>query len=203
MKNFYKLAAFCITILMFTTACTSTNPTSTEPNGTENSTVEDMQVSADSILDDQLFGEAVATNDLSKCEKISENSKAEECTKTLNANLLTTDAQKALDEDICDEIELDRYKENCVATVKSAKTEAENAAMLEKTYQKDRDLAQAAYDQQDPTICKDLSDESLVASCEFNTVIDAAQANGDSQLCDVISDEFFANECKAQVAGQS
>lgn len=157
---------------------------------------ETPEVTADTLLDDQLFAEAAINNNLTRCAQISVESKAEECEDMVNANLITLQAVATTDASMCEDIELERYKENCESQV-GTKIEAEQEAeRMQAEMESSMKLSLEAYESQDVSMCEQLEDESLKYSCVYDIVANQALEQNDASLCEEIGDEEYVNDCE-------
>ena len=171
-----------ILILLFlATACLNS-----EPPVAEQANLSDSDIA----LDNTLFEEATSSNDLEKCEKILEEPKKVEWKKVVNSYLLTNQAINNLDSALCDQIQLERYKENCESEV-NAKIE------VSQKDQKKLETEQRAYDENNIDICDELEGEKEAAICKFNIIIDEAIIQKDSSLCDKIGYPEYVENCKS------
>lgn len=146
-------------------------------------------LSADSILDNQIYQGALYAKDGSKCADISDAGTAEECKNVIESLILMDEASLTLDKSLCNKIKLKRYEEECEKTVKSALDRKEDE---EKMYK----LSQEASDKNDANICDGIKDEGVKYSCRYNVLANKAIAENDPAYCDEIGDETSTRECK-------
>lgn len=190
-----KLISFIfLTLLIFAAGCSATDEKiqqTGEPTKVSDILGDDMSDTANAILDQDLYDEAVRARDIAMCKTILDKARATECTTIIN-NLNTTDeAVAAIDRTICNKIKLERYKENCVNQVNGAI----DARTEEEALRKNEDVAQKAADAKDASLCDSLS-ESYKYSCRAQVIMNQVLETGDISLCDEIGEETFTKTCK-------
>lgn len=187
MKKFIPLAF----VLVVFAACSSGN------SDTKIETSADTTINADTVLDDQLFSQATGQNNLEKCKQISNPTRQDECKMVVEALTVTAEAVKALDVSLCQDIEDERYKENCESSVEDAITEEENyknkLAEASKAEEARAEIEIKAMEKGDYEICNQIEDEGQKASCKFNVI----SASGNISLCDEIGDPDLIEFCKS------
>lgn len=163
-----------------------------------------QEVNADTVLDNRLYNEAIGGLNLDKCDQISDTVRAGECKKVVESLSLKKKAVENLDKLICENIELDRYKEDCESTVDGLidKAEVEKEALKKAEEMRERmlEIEEEAYKGGDASLCDDIEDENKKYSCKFNVVIDKAVEEKDSSLCEEIGHETYIQECKSMIA---
>jgi hypothetical protein len=148
----------------------------------------DAEVNADSVLDDQLYRSATASNNLEKCEKIIGERQKEECGNVVNANLLTIKAIGEMDSSVCDDINLERYKENCV----------EKAEEMKETQNLDENkitMTEKAIEEQDVSYCDEISDTNYKSECLYNFYMSEEYVKTDSSVCESIENNTIKELC--------
>jgi len=153
------------------------------------------EISADSILDNQIFKQAVNSNDPKGCANILDEKKKEECANVINDTLLTQKAIEDMDEDTCDGIKLERYKDQCMENVKAKLALKEEKEQIEKKAIEDMGKSQEATDKGDYTICDEVGDESVRNTCKLNILVNKAIAEKNISLCEQIGVEQYIQEC--------
>ena len=143
---------------------------------------------ADSMLDDQIFQSSTTAGNLEGCNKILDDAKKQECTDIIESNLKTSEAINKGDKELCEDIKLDRYKENCFSSIDD-KVESENQDSERLSVQ------QEAYDKKDYSICDEISDTNQKASCKFDVISQLPKKA--PSLCEQIDEEMLVNKCKA------
>lgn len=196
MKKF-TLSIALLTISLFTlTACFGSTE---EPVATPQAT----EVNADTLLDNQIYQSAVGQNDAKACAQIKKDLKKDECVMVVEANLLTKQALEKMDADLCDGIEIERYKENCVTQVttteeKAKEIEDKNAQLTEQTKTDDK-YAVEARKNKDTTTCDKIVDSNIKTACKTSVTIDRATEKKDRKICESLSNPSQIETCKEMV----
>jgi proteasome lid subunit RPN8/RPN11 len=154
------------------------------------------EVNADTILDNQIYEQAVGSNDLETCDRILGETKKEECKDVVNAAVLTQKALEEMDDDVCDGIKLDRYKENCEALIADEENRLELAEKEAKASEEMLAIEQEAVDKGDYKICDKIEDQNKVYICRFNVIANKAISANDKTLCKEIGEENLIKECE-------
>lgn len=192
MKKFIPLA-FALVVF---SACSSGGDQASEP----------VTINADTVLDDQMFSSATTSKNLEKCGQISNADRQDECKMVVESLLTTDEAVAELDSSLCEDIEDERYRENCVSNVEEiiADKEAQEKAAQEAAKKEEERVAieSEAITEGDADICNDIEDENQKYSCRYNVLANQAAQKNDPSLCDEIGDESFVEECK-KAASQS
>lgn len=147
------------------------------------------QTKADEVLDTELFNQAISEKNLMGCALLQHSERNEECKNIVNGLLFTEQAVAKMDKKLCDQIELERYKENCETQVNS-KLELKNADA------KRLSIEQEAADKKNANICDQINDENQKASCKYNILTDLAITKKDPSLCEGIGPEDMIEKCK-------
>jgi len=158
-------------------------------------------VSADTILDQQIYQRAIDSKDAKACDTIKDEAVKNECEDVVNALVLTDEAVAELDDDFCGDIKLERYEEECENRVQLlieqevlAKKQAEQ---MQKQDEENASIAKEAYEKQDFTICDKMEDQNQKYTCRFNVLTDLAKSKQDITYCDKIEKESYIEECKS------
>lgn len=146
------------------------------------------EVSADTILDNKLFEDAVASNNAAICDKIKSATKKEECKTVLASFDLMARAEESKDKSLCSQIKLERYRTTC-------ENEIETLIITEKSANERLEVEQEAVDKQDPSICNKIIDQNQKASCKFNAIVDKASQKNDKLLCNLIEHSGLIEQC--------
>lgn len=161
-----------------------------------------LQISADSLLDNQIYENAVSSKDTISCEKIWDESKKEECKSVVAALALTDKAVIEMDDNYCGDIEIERYKENCEDLVEQKMDEQAAAAKEEEKNIGMTEIAQEAMDQQDLSICEEIEDENIMYSCKKNIIINQVIKTKDGTLCSKLEKEEYIQECMTELQAE-
>lgn len=153
---------------------------------------ENGATNADTLLDDQLYKEAITASDKTQCEKISDQSKQVECKNVIEANGITKTAVEKNDSSACSDITLDRYRENCVD-----KVGRKDAAL--KQWEEIQATQNKATEQKDISVCNEIKEEAHKYSCQFSVMLNLATEKKDPNLCDKIESTELAGKCKVMV----
>lgn len=154
---------------------------------------ENGATNADTLLDDQIYKEAITAGDKTQCEKISDQSKQAECKNVIEANGITKSAVEKNDSSACSDITLDRYRENCVDKV------ARKDAAL-KQWEEIQATQNKAIGQKDISVCNEIKEEAHKYSCQFSVMLNLATEKKDPNLCDKIESTELAEKCKIMVS---
>ena len=158
---------------------------------------------ADQTLDDHQFNLATQSKDAEKCDLIMSEEIKSECVQTVEGFVITEQAKTELDKDMCGEIELDRYKENCVSEVEKKIEASEAMEKYEEGKLDDQELQLEASKAQDAEMCNEINITSMRDSCIYNIVANQAMVASDNGLCDQIEDEVMSEECRKNVSQDS
>lgn len=179
-------------------SCTySTNPQTNESTDSNSS-----QTSiADTALDSRLFEDAISFNNSEFCSQIIDSETKNECTIVLSDLQKTETAISKLDKSLCDNLDLERYKEACstkISSIIQSKKDIENESQefsdyLSKLYKIQEEAVQLG----DVNICNSIEDELIRATCKYNILAPLAIQKSDSTLCDQIGNVSLTANCKA------
>ncbi|MBI4232107.1 hypothetical protein HY605_02645 [Candidatus Peregrinibacteria bacterium] len=178
---------FSLLTLAILTACSSNNQNSD-------------QINADTVLDDKIFAQATANQNLSMCDEILAADRKEECIQIIEDSFKMQEALRELDLSKCDEIDFDRYKDSCQASVKEALGEGEAKALEKEKEAEDMSSVQAALDKSDPDLCDKAENDEVKFTCKYNILVSKAIDEKDSSLCEEIGYEPYEADCKSAVA---
>lgn len=160
-------------------------------------------VSADTVLDQQIYKRAIDSKDAKACDTIKDEAVKSECGDVVNALVLTDKAVSELDEEFCGDIKLERYEEECENRVASIleqqEVEEEKQAEIAKQEEERLNVEKEAVNTGDYTICNQLKEERTQAFCKYNTLASKAINTKDETLCDKIGLEELVNLCKANI----
>lgn len=155
---------------------------------------------ADRLLDEQLYAEAIATQNAEKCAKIAAKDLQKECANVVDALTITEKALTDNDKKICGQIELKRYRENCeaqvLAAIEAKEAKAKRVETDKKLEEQIRNTETKAINNGDPDLCNSIEDENQKYTCRYNVVINRAVEAKDSELCELIGKETVTLECK-------
>lgn len=161
----------------------------------ERGVLEDKEVTADTLLDNRLYTEAAEGADIQKCSLISNETKAAECKKVVNANMITQQALQKKSKVTCNKINLARYRETCKQKVEDLlKLEREKAEQAEKLAEMS-ELAQEINDSGDVTRCKELENENFEKTCELNILVNKAIQAKSKDSCGEASTKELQKQC--------
>lgn len=178
---------------LFLAACGAANSPADAP----------VEVNSDTVLDDKLFQEATAANDLTKCDEIADSTKKDDCKMVVQSFLTTTEAVAKLDASLCKEITDERYKEDCENSVNEVITEEEAAKKAEE--ERDQEEAKVstigaeAIEKGDADICNTIEGKNQKYSCRYNVITNQAIAAKDPSLCGKIGEESSIEQCEIAV----
>ncbi|MBT3704939.1 hypothetical protein HOG17_04125 [Candidatus Peregrinibacteria bacterium] len=185
-----KLLSFALISTLLFSGCGLSNKAEETPQ------VPDEELSADSLLDEDLYTSAIETKDIEKCGKILNEAKKVECTDLINAILLTDKATNENDDDYCDDIKLDRYKENCMDEV----AEVEKAEGFEDFLVDQDTISHSLIENDDLEGCESLEVEAEKLECNHNILVDRAMAQNDTNYCEKLGDQESIDSCIESVA---
>lgn len=154
-----------------------------------------QEISADSILDNQIYEQAVNASDLEACDRILEEGKKEECKSVINGTLLTQKAVEKMDSDMCDEIKLERYKENCEALIASENDRLEEQEEEIAQTESYNEIGLEAAETGDVEKCDKIDEENTKYSCRYNVLANKAVTEKNKELCGQIGEETLIEQC--------
>ena len=180
MKKFIFILALIISVLFLLTACGKSKDKPTEnPQG----------VTADSLLDNKIFADAIRWKNLPQCEQILDALKKEECVKTIESNELLDEAVKKGDKKLCKKIELDRYETYCKETIEQKELDAKKLAETLKKYEEENQKAYELYLSDDLEGCDEIENENYKKQCKINILYERANKSKDEKYCKQIMEE--------------
>jgi len=188
MKKLLLLSA--ITILL--TACGAAD----KGDQAANPDSEGSTVNADTVLDNQLFSQAVSSGDAGFCDGITGVEKKTECQGVITAIDLTKQALTKSDKNICKKIELKRYKENCLTSVEDQMAADEKQAKEFSFYDSQSALADKYAGADDLEGCKKIEDENFKKQCTNNVLYGRALKSKDPKYCDQVEDKNDQEFCR-------
>lgn len=187
MKKTIIFGIILVVFSIFANACVLNNGKQTDNPETINS---------DTVLDDQLFETATSSNTLEQCDKILDEAKKEECKNIIDANNLTSQAVEKSDASICQDIKLDRYKENCDNLVNAKIEEKNKKEEFLETMENSSKISEEAFLSKDVKACDEIEDLSQKNSCKFNIVANEALAANDISLCQKTLEGEWLTKCE-------
>lgn len=194
MKKIFSILGMILAATFIFNACVSSEDTVSK------------NVNSNTVLDDQIFQNAVDSKNLESCDKILDKDKKEECKTAVGDLILTDNAVKELDKTICAKISNDRYEDNCEMRVKQLLEEEQKVEKtLEKEAEKNQEYIEIeaeAKEKKDADICNDIDDENQKYSCRYNIIVDQAITSNDPSLCDEIGEETSIGICKSNALSE-
>lgn len=162
---------------------------------------------ADEILDQDIFTQAVNTNNPDRCKDIINKDVSKECAEVVEARQLTEQAMNSLSDSKCESIKIKRYKEECgksVVEAKKASDQQESAIKeQEKNNQITLEIEQKAINDNDYTVCDEIADENQQYSCKYNVLANQAAQKNDLSLCKEIGRDDLILRCKDGVTNKN
>lgn len=159
------------------------------------------ELSSDTILDDQLFQDGVDNMDSAKCDQILDQTKKDECKKTVEALLMSEEAYEKMDKSLCKGIKLSRYKDNCETDIDSLMEEEKNDEneLAEKAKKDETRLAieKEAVEKEDADICDAIEEGNHMYTCRYNVISAKATKEKDPKICEEIGEEELIETCKS------
>lgn len=146
------------------------------------------EINADTVLDNEIYKQAVESQNLADCGKILNEEKKKECEAVVEGLNLTDQAVENVDNSICGKITIDRYKENCEALVghEEAIANIEEAKV---------EIGQKAIGEKDHSLCNELLDENYKSECILNVLLDGSYSGTDSSECGLITNTALREVC--------
>lgn len=217
MKN-KNLLILSVIFTIILAGCQTDNTKTTEtaaPNTTSNMniTIDDEQTASDTnadieineeqtgkittqtLSDSTAYDSAVDLKDESFCEKISDNTYKAECKIEVKDKTIYDAALSNNDTNSCKELST-ADKQNACKIAIEANQRSKEIFMEE---QKEREVVMNLYNgivqEKDVSRCQELQ-ESMIASCEFNILVDAANQEQNPQLCEKASSSETITRCK-------
>ena len=161
--------------------------------------VDPDSINSDTLLDQQLYKGAVGFSDASKCERIVDEALGKDCSDLLTAMTISESAYEELDVKKCEEIALDRYKEECVIKIEDSIKGIEAAKKIQASREEQQDIFNQAMETREVDLCKSINDHNSKYSCIYNIVVNDAISDSDPTICDQIEDEKYVDKCKTSV----
>lgn len=194
-----KLLILCFVSAIVLSACSSSpDPYITEQ---ENSSDNSSQSTSDNILDNKIFQQAVQENNLAKCSEILDEAMQNECDQIVDSVIKTQNASADLSVSDCDDIKLERYRENCISLVKEAqqeKIDRQNSdAELEQVLKDRESLNSQALANNDISYCKDIGDKNFVQECIYNVIISPDYPATSSSVCAELDNQGLRDLCES------
>lgn len=125
-------------------------------------------LTADSILDNKLFSQALNSADSEFCDGIVDASVKTECQEVVEALQLTTTALANNDKSSCESISLDRYKASCLQSLsKQIEKEAAREKILSNITE-ENELMNQYIEKGELEKCDSLENEGFRESCKVN-----------------------------------
>jgi len=188
MKKIISMSVIVIVLLSLFVSCGRSDD--------QNKTSQPAILSADSILDQQIYQSALYAKDASKCADISDAETVEECKNVIESLLLMEKASLTLDKSLCNKIKLKRYKETCLANVQEGLSAKEEQEKNEQKEIENVEISQEATDKGDHTICDEIEDdESMRNTCKLNILVNRAINEKNPSLCELIGVAQYTKEC--------
>jgi len=157
-----------------------------------------QEVNADSILDNQIYEQAVLNKDAGSCDEVLNAATKEECKKVVDALILTDKAVQKMDDSYCEDIKLERYAKNCEELVEgNIEREEENEKAIEQD-ENNLEIEQQAVDKGDATLCDGITEESRKNACKYNVLANQALQKNDKTICEGIDAETLIADCEKQ-----
>ncbi len=193
MKNLAKVLTLILAVTFLATGCNLFNKEEVTSTTAE-------VVSADTVLDQQIYQRAIGSKDAKVCETITDKAVKAECGDVVDALVLTDKAVAELDDDFCGDIKLERYEDECEVRVASilGQKEAEEKKQEKITkYQEEKlSIEQKAIDEKDFSICASIEEVSDKYQCQYNVLANLAVSKKDINECTKIEDESLVTLCR-------
>lgn len=188
MKKEQIILIFAFVVMLIFPACTSSeNPAELPKNEGGDSSLSDQ------YLDKDLFDQAVSRSDQSICEKILSGEVRTDCNSAVDAMKKTNEAQIGLDQTLCNEITLERYKDECISKVKRAQ-------YYENLQENRKELYDQALLKKDITICEENQDQNFKDECIYAVLTNPGYDNeGKKEQCNKINDSMLKNQCISEL----
>mgnify|MGYP001261774382 CR=1 FL=1 len=149
---------------------------------------EQEMISADSVLDGQNYKWAIDTKDVKFCDSIKEAELKVECINVVDSIILTEKAISKLQDDFCDYIEIDGYKESCKNIV------ASKLDVINENKEIDEQI-QEAIDERSEELCMEVEDENQKEACLYTVITNKALESKDKLKCEDLSSDEMRNFC--------
>lgn len=150
---------------------------------------------SDKMLDERIFADATQQSKAEYCLDINDDSLKGECVEVVSALDKTNAALQTGQEDLCNEISLDRYKEDCLKRLNENKNYEAIEAQKDAAKQKERDRMHEIIAQKDLNACKNLND-AYAYQCESTIYLNMAVAAKDPSICSKIGEEVDRQACR-------
>lgn len=147
------------------------------------------------LSDTTAYDSAIDLKDESFCEKISDDSYKSECQIEVKDQIVYDKALSNNDTNTCNQLSTVDKQNACKIMIEANKREKE--LFIEE--QKERDIIMNSYNdilqEGDVSRCQEM-EETMIASCEFNILVNAANHNQNPELCEKASSSETIARCK-------
>ena len=152
--------------------------------------VSDSANPADKLLDNNIFSEATSGGNVKRCADILDATLKASCVQVVNDKKATDAAIAAVDTSLCGKVTNARYKQECERQV-GVKVEARDLDA------KIQSVDEESIKKMDPSLCDQITQENVRASCKYNVIIGLAMQKKDPSLCEGIGLKAFIDQCKS------
>ena len=154
---------------------------------------ENIQVTySDQYLDTQIFNEAVSSMDEASCQRILVGETRVECISAIQDIQKTHNAMTKKDEKLCDDVDSDRYREECNIQV-------ERSLFYSDIQESREGIVDEAIAEGDAEICSGNPDQKGVDDCNLRVEMNKNPDGIDESFCDTLKDAQIEEICRKSV----
>ncbi|MCX6734473.1 MAG: hypothetical protein NTZ25_01015 [Candidatus Peregrinibacteria bacterium] len=145
-----------------------------------------------SVLDDQIYKDAVSSTNIKLCDTIIGASLKDDCQQTIKDEMIKRDAITKSEISLCKTIKNKQLIDSCTIQIQATIDQKNKFNNLLDSRQK---LTLKAMNQHDVSICNGIADSNFQQECMMNVIGDPAYASKDKSVCDLFKDKDFKNIC--------
>lgn len=151
---------------------------------------------SDQALDQQLFSDALDSNNPSNCADIKDQKVKTECNGVLKSLDIARVAGETQDKGLCKSIEMERYQEYCENLVSNAMASQAETTRYEDLLEQKLSVIAKAVETKNPDKCKEITGSKNYEQECIYTVITSVEYNASSSaVCSKLEDETFKKAC--------
>jgi hypothetical protein len=195
------ISTLCLVSVFLMLGCQSGDGKKTEPQ-TSTQTQDKQAVTSPSkysLADTTAYQGALQLKDPTFCNNITEEAYKNACKAEVADQTRFESAIKALDKNLCSQVANKDKQAACKIQIdillKNKENQTKQIEQNDALYKQFNDIVKSG----DVAACKQLKDENLFKSCEFNILANKALTAKDESFCLKISDPAGQTECKNQV----
>lgn len=147
-----------------------------------------------SPIDEQIYKDAINSNNSKLCNTISDQKLKEECKITIQDIAKKFEAINKSDLSLCNGINNKQLQESCTIQIQTA---LDQKNKLNSLFEDRTNLTEEAIKKNDTDICKGIDDENFQNECILSTLTDPGYKGKDKVECEQITNETLKEVCLA------